>query len=539
MTTTVLPRRGFSLNNIKTPHRKCGVLCILLLLVAFPFPLNAQRIIEYKAEMGSRDPEDANVWILYRNVEAYHDGMKLYTDSATFDTKNNIFTAYRNVRIVITDTTTLLGENAIYDGTTRIADVWGDTVTLIDGHTILKTDLLSYDRNTSTASYFHWGHTVHDSALMDSRKGFYHSDSRDLYLFDEVVLHDSTAWLHTDTLLYNTNTSLAQFISATSIVSDSSTVYSEDGTYNTSSHEAASFKASRLTDRQKWMTADTLYFNDRTEYGRAFGHVVIVDTLNKVVCRGNEGLTSQDERMSFVTDSALIIYIDSVGDSLFLHADTIFAYNDDNREFSAARAYRNVRLFRNDAQMICDSLSYSAPDSLMSLYHNPVVWYEDYQCTADTIHCFFDSSGMRLIKLRSNVFTIERVDSEKYSQVKGRNADVYLKSSEPLYADILGSARMVYYVLDEKQGWVEPADSTGEAIKMTTRSLLGVNAGMGSDMRIYFKDREPSRFATYGSPDMKMYPPDNFPVDERLLPGFRWLDSLRPKCPDDVFKVTR
>lgn len=511
-------------------------LCAILFFAVYALPLNAQRVIEYRADMGSRDPEDANVWILYNNVVARHDGMTLYTDSATFDTKNNIFRAYRNVRILITDTTTLLGESAVYDGTTRIADVWGDTVTLIDGHTILKSDLLSYDRNSSTASYFHWGHTVHDSALMDSRKGYYHSDTRDIYLFDEVVLHDSTAWLYTDTLLYNTRTSLAQFISPTTIVSDSSTVYSEDGTYNTSSHDAASFKASRLTDRQKWMTADTLYFNDKTEYGRAFGHVVIVDTLNDVICRGHEGLTDQDRRMSFVTDSALIIYIDSVGDSLFLHADTIFAFNDEDRKFSAARAYRNVRLFRSDAQMVCDSLSYSAPDSLMSLYQSPVVWYDDYQCSADTIHCYYDSGGVNLVKLRSNVFAIERVDAEKFSQVKGRNADVYLESSEPLYADILGSARMVYYVLDEKKEWVEADDSIGTPREVTTQSLLGVNVGMGSDMRIYFKNRKPRRFSTYVSPDMKMYPLDQLPADERLLPGFRWLDDIRPKTPDDVLR---
>lgn len=509
---------------------------MVLLSIFFSLPLAAQKIIEYKADMGSRDPEDANVWILYRNVEAYHDGMTLFTDSATFDTKNNVFKAYRNVRILITDTTTLIGSEAVYDGTTRIADVWGDTVTLIDGHTVLKTDLLSYDRNSSTASYYHWGHTVHDSALMDSQKGYYHSDSRDIFLFDNVVLHDSTAWLYTDTLLYNTRTTLAQFVSPTLIVSDSSTVYSEDGTYNTSTHDAASFKASRLTDRQKWMTADTLYFNDRTEYGRSFGHVVIVDTLNGVVCRGHEGLTDQDRRLSFVTDSALIIYIDSVGDSLFLHADTIFAFNDENQQFSAAQAYRNVRLFRYDSQMICDSLSYSAADSIISLYHNPVVWYENYQCTADTIHCFLDSVGVNLVKLRSNVFTVEKVDSEKYSQVKGRNADVYLEHSEPLYADILGSARMVFYVIDEKEERMEKADSPGEVMEYTSRSLLGVNAGMGSDMRVYFKNRKPRRFSTFVSPDMKMYPPDKLPADERFLPGFRWLDDARPKSPDDVFR---
>ena len=502
---------------------------VMLLAMSPACRMSAQRIIEYESGMGTRDPENPDIWILYQNVKAMHDGMTLYTDSASLDTKNNVFVAHRNVKMVISDTTTLYGKTAIYDGTTRIADVWGDTVTLVDGRTVLKSDLLSYDRNTSTASYFHWGHTVHDSAVMDSQKGYYHSDTRDLYLFDEVVLYDSSSRLETDTLLYNTRTCLAIFISPTYIYSDSSTVYSEDGTYNTDTREAQSFKNTRLTGRGKRLTADTLFFNNNTEYGEAFGNVVIFDSLNDVTCTGRVGVTDQQGRYSFVTDSALIVYVDK-GDSLFLHADTLYAYNDEDQQFDAAKAYRNVRLYRNDAQAVCDSLYFSAADSSVTLYHNPVVWYEDYQCMADTIVCHYDSSGVRLILLRDNVLAMEKVDSLKYNQIKGRNANVFCHKSEPLYADILGSARMVYYVLDE-----DSPDSTGKV----EPQLIGVNAGVGSDMRIYFRDRKPRRFATFGSPDMKMYPLEKLPEDEKLLPGFVWLTERRPLSPMDVFRTTK
>lgn len=499
---------------------------VLLILVGLSAPMvRAQRVIEYVAGMGSRDPDNADVWILYQKVKATHDGMSLYADSATFDTKNNVFTAFRNVRIELTDTTTLFGSTAIYDGTTRIADVWDDTVVLIDGKTVLKSDLLSYDRNTSTAAYYHWGHTVHDSAILDSRKGYYHSDSRDIYLFDEVVLHDSSSWLYTDTLLFNTNTSVAVFISPTYIYSDSSTIYSEDGTYNTDSHEASSYKATRLTSGVKWLVADTLFFNDRTEHGEAYGNVVVVDTLNGLVCAGKVGRTDGDEHYTFVTDSAIVVYIDK-GDSLFMHADTIWLFDNEERKMSSAVAYRGVRIYRDDVQAVCDSMYYSAEDSCLTMYHNPIVWYNDYQCVADTIQCLHDSSGVRLIHLRGNVLTSEKVDSLKFSQVKGRNADVYCRKSEPLYADILGSARMVYYVIDEV-----PVNGKIE------KTLLGVNAGVGSDMRIYFKERKPSRFTTYGDPDMKMYPPDQLPADERRLPGFEWKDSQRPHNRHEVFPV--
>ena len=500
------------------------IIVLVALMVVPPCRLSAQRVIEYVAGMGTRDPGNADVWILYQKVKAMHDGMTLYTDSASFDTRNNVFIAHRNVRIEFSDTTTLLGTAAIYDGTTRIADVWGDTVTLIDGKTVLKTDLLSYDRNSSTASYFHWGHTLHGSAILDSQKGYYHSDTRDIYLFDDVVLYDSASRLETDTLLFNTQTSIAVFISPTYIYSDSSTVYSEDGTYNTDSHESASYQGTRLANREKWLTADTLYFNDISEYGEAYGNVTIVDTLNEVICRGRVGLTDQSRNLSFVTDSALIIFIDN-GDSLFMHADTIWAYNDSLRNFTAAKAYRNVRIYRYDAQAVCDSLYYSASDSTATLYYSPVVWYDEYQCFADTIRCHYDSAGVDLVHLNGNVLAIEKVDPLKYNQVKGRNSIVHLHKSEPEYADIMGSARMVYYVLDDEvvNGKVE-------------KTLIGVNAGVGSDMRIYFKERKPSRFVTYGSPDMKMYPPELLPEEERLLPGFEWKDGIRPHSPDEVFK---
>jgi len=181
-------------------------------------------------------------------------------------------------------------------------------------------------------------------------------------------------------------------------------------------------------------------------------------------------------------------------------------------------------------QGLCDSLYYSATDSLMTLYRDPVVWYEDYQCSADTIEIVMDSAGVRLIRMKKNVFVIEEVDVTRHSQVKGTNANVYCEGGEPLYADILGSAQMVYYVLDEEEVTGSDPSASG-----TRKSLLGVNVGVGADMRIYFKDREPTRVVTMGKPDMKMYPPLELPADQRYLPGYTWRIEQRPRNRHEVF----
>ena len=498
-----------------------------LIILLFVFLLealcaaSAQKIIQYEAGMGSRDPQNADVWILYNTVEATHEGMTLYADSATFDTKNNIFTAYNNVVMYITDTTILYGHVAIYDGTLRLADIRGDTVTLVDGGTTLKTDMLTYDRNDNTAFYFNWGHTTNGSSTCFSRRGVYNSDTRDLFLFYDVVLTDSNSRLETDSLHYNTETELAVFTSPTYIFSDSSSVYSEHGTYNTSTHEASSYKASQVVDREKILICDTLFFNDSTEHGEAYGNVHIIDTLNNVHCFGKVGITDRESRMSFVTDSALIVYVEK-GDSLFMHADSIWAYNDTNNSFDRALVYRNVSLFRKDVQGLCDSAVYSAADSVLSMYYDPVVWYEDYQCVADTIVSLFDTSGIRTIFLNNNVFAIERVDTMRYNQVKGHNAVVNCRDGEPQYTDIHGSAQMIYYVTDDDSG---------------RKELMGVNIGIGSDIRIYFVNKKADRVVTYGEPDMTMHPPLSLKESERTLDGFKWRSSERPRNKRDVFKL--
>ena len=106
-----------------------------------------QKLIEYHSGMGSRDKQNPDVWILYQNVVATHDGMTLEADSAHYNTVENSFTAFRNVVITLTDTTFIYGDRLYYDGNTRVLDIWADTVVLVDGATILRANHLTYERN--------------------------------------------------------------------------------------------------------------------------------------------------------------------------------------------------------------------------------------------------------------------------------------------------------------------------------------------------------------------------------------------------------
>ena len=157
-----------------------------------------QKLIEYQSGMGSRDPGNTNVWILYQGVVATHEGMTLEADSAHYNTLENSFTAYRHIVITLTDTTTIYGDRLYYDGNTRILDIWADTVVLIDGGTVLRANHLTYERNESMAYYDKWGHAVSRDRLLDSRKGYYNSEYKVFYIYDDVHLRDSSMLLVTE-----------------------------------------------------------------------------------------------------------------------------------------------------------------------------------------------------------------------------------------------------------------------------------------------------------------------------------------------------
>ncbi|MBR1851178.1 MAG: hypothetical protein IJ789_07380 [Bacteroidales bacterium] len=492
-------------------------------MVLLATQVEAQRLIEYTSGMGARDAENPDVWILYSKVRATHDDMTLWADSALLNTAVNDFTAFRNIVIELSDTTHIYGDRLYYDGNSRVANIWADTVVLVDGNTMLFTNHITYDRNRSVAYYTEWGHGESNQRTLDSRSGLYNAELKEFFIHGDVVLTDSSSRLLTDTLTYNTVTSLASFSSPTNIYTDSTHIYSELGTYNTENRFAVSHRASHVTNRDGELAADTLIYDEGYEWAEGFGHVAINQPDNGLACYGHYGLWRGKERYSYVTGRALATYAEKPeDDSLYVHADTIWLTLDSARNVSSVFAYAHVKAFRTDVQALCDSAHYRVADSVALLFGSPTLWNEGYQCQADTIELHHDSTGVTMVYLRTDCKTMQRLDPEKFNLLKGKQGVVHFAGGEPTFADILGNAQMVFHITEE--------DSTGN------ESVVGVNVGVGSDMRIYFDStRAPRRMVAFGKPDMRTFPLDKLPDEPRQL-HTQWLGSKRPAKPEDIFE---
>ncbi len=493
-----------------------------LIALIFGIGANAQKMIEYQSGMGARKAENPDVWILYKTVKATHEGMVLNSDSAHYDTKRNNFTAFGNIVIEISDTTTIFGDELFYDGNKRVVEIWGEEVLLVDGATSLSTTYISYNRNTATAKYTYHGHAMNGDKTLDSYNGLYYANQKEFFIYDDVMLTDSTTVLTSDTMTYNTITKLAVFRGPTHIfTNDSNILYSENGTYNTDQGHATSVKKSSIYNGNQRLTCDTLDYYRQAKFGLARHNVNIWDSANNIFCTGHYGETDGQRHYNFITDSATAHFVNDQNDTLFMHSDTIYSTTTDSNQFRTVSAYHRVRLFRTDVQGQCDSAFYSVTDSLLTLYSSPIAWYDSNQCTADTIVMKMDTSGVKTVYLNGSAFVVQKVAETQYNQVKGKRAVVFFNEGEPSYADVLGNAQSVYYLTEERPD--------------KTQQLLGVNVGVGSDMRIYIRNRKPYRVATYTNPDMKAYPVKQLPNEEKFIKGFHWYGSIRPINKTDIY----
>ena len=479
-----------------------------------------KKLITYSSGGGTVDPNNKNVTILMKPVKAIHEDMTLFADSALFNSSENHFTAYWNVKIIVNDSIEIYGQKLFYDGNTRMVTI-REKVRLIDGEMVLTTEELTYDRNTDIAHYPNKGTTTKNENTLKSIKGYYHSNTKDFFFKDSVVLTDQSSIIYSDTMLYNTETEIANFYGPTHMYSDSTYIYCESGWHNTSTEESETNKNSYIQNKDQNVKADTIYYNRTTDFGTARRNVIMTDSTNNIILTGEYAQMNNREQYSFLTNMATAKFIDEDLDTLFLHADTLYAYTDTAQSFESMSAFYKVKFYKSNVQGCCDSLYHIIADSLTQMFYNPVIWMEERQFSGDTIEFTSGNDGLKVFEIKNNSFIISKEDYEEYDQVKGINVKGYFIDGELDYVDVIGNSESVYYIREDEKDELKP--------------LIGVNVGKGEKMKIYFENREPVKILTFENPVMKVYPPREVPNEFQYMQGFKWLYDMRPKSKEDIY----
>lgn len=233
----------------------------------------------------------------------------LTSDSAYFYPDQNLVDAFSHVVINQGDTVHIYSDLLHYDGNTKLATLTNHVI-MVDKDATLTTDNFTYNTATRIGTYIEGGKLVNKGNTLVSKNGYYFSFTKDAYFRYDVVCTTPDAVIKTDTMRYNSGTRINYFYGPTIITGkDKDVLYTENGTYNTVTEQAAFGKRNLYINKTKSLRGDSLFYDRLKGYGRAVKHVTFNDSQDRMTLKGELGVYHKSNEEAWVTDNAYMIFV--------------------------------------------------------------------------------------------------------------------------------------------------------------------------------------------------------------------------------------
>lgn len=452
--------------------------------------------------------------VRFRQEQAY-----MACDSAYLHDDDRV-TAFGHVRLTQGDTLRITGDRLDYDGRQRTARMTGQ-VRLSDASMELTTEALLYDVGRNRAEYTSGARISdkRDGSVLTSVKGRYDAQGQVFNFMDSVRLVHPERTILADTLIYATGSGMAEFQGPTHILQEDVLMYAERGSYDTRKGSGRFTKAGRIDSEGQRLTGDSLHYDRETGLGEGWGHVTITDTVNRMVVRGQLGVHSRSTAHSMVTGDAELVMLMG-GDSLFLHADTLFAWQDSlgGRNVTASR---QVRFFKSDMQGVCDTMTYVQGDSLITLRGAPFLWSGEDQISGDTISIRLRDGKAETLHVDGAAFMISEVDSAHYNQVTGLTMTGHFRNDELFKLVAESNSRTLYFTREAR-----------DSVEVVT----GMNRADCSIIVVGLDSGKVSTVSFITQPTATLTPVENVDGSAKRLEGFFWNSAVRPRDREDIFR---
>mgnify|MGYP003320648466 FL=1 len=510
----------------------------LILIYLVPLILYAQERqqieIEYAPFM-TFEPSKPDATILTRDnsnqVHIKHKGIEMWCNEAIYYGKQDFIEAYGSVRVKQGDSLDMTSKYVEYSGKTQLAYASGDVV-LIDPTSKLYTDILYFDRIKQQAFYNQKGKVVRDtSGTITSTIGHYYMNVKKYQFTDNVKLVNPEYVIDTDRLDFYTVSGYAFLYGPTTITSDTSIIYCERGFYNTNNDTGYFVKKSRIDYDERTIIGDSLYFDRNKNFASATNNIKVTDTLNNSIIKGHYAEVFRAKDSVFITKRALAI-TKQENDSIFIHSDTLMITGPPDQRI--VRAFYNAKMYKSDLSGKADSIHMNQNTGLTQLINfydtdsedtfskrrHPVLWHHENQITGDSIHLISNpkTESLDSLKVFENAFVISK-DSlgAGYNQISGKKLDGLFKKNELHTIDVIKNAESIYF------------------LRNADNELVGIDKSKSGKMRIWVSENKIDELRKINQIDGKTYPEDDFPENERILKGFVWRETERPRSVEDLF----
>lgn len=556
--------------------------------------------------------------ILSGDVRFRRGGMYMYCDSAHFSDVTGNFDAFGNVRMEQGDTLFIYADQLAYEDSLKLAVLYADdgkNVRLINRDVTLETPVFNYDMGIDLGYYENVGGKLFDSLnTLTSRDGEYNPTSKEAIFTGAVHLvsrnntSGDTLDIFTHNLYYNTLTHVAKMDDESTVRNSDGIIYTSNGEYNTESTMTQLFSRSTVVSLMEsslgtTLTADTIYYDRKLARGEAFGNMILTDTINKMILEGDYGYFDSMIDSAFVTGRARVIQYQPVGDgdfnpekvdtlyvndnftrssgTIYLHGDTIRAFRNilqrtdtiyldepaladslaavkavpslpadsivltdsvatvPQRPFRTVEAADTVRyviaaphvkFYRNDMQGLCDSLTYVSTDTMVYMDYNPIVWSDNRQIFGDVIKIHLKDSvaggdgedaKSRMTLDRAIIptggFMAEYIEDGYFNQLSGKEMIAQFNGGALSHLDVNGNVLAITFP--------EENDSTINKVLNVESSFLAAD----------FENNAIKHMKLWSETNATVTPLYLAKKSIFFLPAFKWYGQHRPENPDDIF----
>ena len=180
--------------------------------------------------------------------------------------------------------------------------------------------------------------------------------------------------------------------------------------------------------------------------------------------------------------------------------------------YKMIKAYRRVKMYRSDSQMVCDSLVLLNTDSIIRLYSDPVMWNEDNQIVSDSMAIYTQNQRITKTHFMGDPIMAMEIDTMYYNQVKGKDMVAYFTEGVISRNDVVGNAQTIYFMQNE-----DSPEVTG---------LMYIES---ASITFYLVDSEIDKISYKQNPAYVLYPLGMIPETQaQRLKDFEWYYERRP-----------
>lgn len=288
-------------------------------------------MIDLKSDDGfQREISGVTLQILVGNVAAHHNGAVITCDSAVRHSDARL-ECFGNV-LINKGTTYIYGDRADYDREKEEARVYSEIVKVVDQGATLYTYNFKFNTATNIGEYYGGGVVMDEDNLLESERGYYYSDPKDVICVENVQMRNDTYEMTGDSVIYNVETNRAQFFENTNIWNEGEKeyLYADRGSFDRDSQRyTLTLNGYILTDEQE-LWSDTLDYYRGDGYVRLKRNIQLDDRTQKMMAFGDWGEYWKEPGDVFLTkDPSVISYDLSQGDSVFMRSDSMFLYTRD------------------------------------------------------------------------------------------------------------------------------------------------------------------------------------------------------------------